>query len=314
MNAKPHSPPSDSRIVRMGRWLTKRRSVLLSPLFVVALVAARPAQTFFRELVMDVLGLLSLWGGTSLRLVAASYHGSSHQSEPITAGPYAWVRHPLYVANFLIGLGILLVAGWWPMIFIYLPFFGVLHAIIARSEEVHLVELYGPKYERYSRAVPALLPWRPYAGSRYGSRNSFKLRKGQEWWKVFGYAAGVVAILFFKRIRGLIAAPVLPPLSAALWFIGFSVVLLAVVLRPRIRWAWLRACQTALATAAVLFMALQVPDVWPMHLVSPPAASAGLEHRSILGGLWNSLGNFGRRFNSRDRQPKPAMNSAKQVP
>ena len=230
-------------------------------------MASRSAPTPWMELLQDLAGLLFLLAGTRLRLVSASYHDSSHHLEPITAGPYAWVRHPLYLANFFIGFGIVLVAGWWPMVIFYCLFFLPLHFLIARAEEMHLVNLYEDKYESYRRAVPAILPWRPFRGPRYGSRNQFKLKKGQERLKVAGYLAGFVGILCFKQFREIfqisfLQQQPLPPLGYA---IGLTLVMWMVIFRPKIRSSWLRASQTGLSTAIILFLALHVPGVWPIH-------------------------------------------------
>ncbi len=256
-------------MVSAGFWLTKRRGILLSPLFAVALLAARNAPTFHAELSQDASGLFCLLGGVWLRLVAASYHETSHHNEPITAGPYAWVRHPLYLANFLIGLGIVLFAGWWPMVLVYCAFFLPLHMVIARAEEMHLITLYGEKYEIYRRSVPAILPWRPFQGPRYGSRNEFKLKKGQERLKIVGYLAGMAGILIFKQFREAIKVPLQQPLSPTSWTTGVFLVLLMVTIRPKVRLAWVRSLQTILSTLIVLFLAIHVPGVCQPLRTSP---------------------------------------------
>jgi protein-S-isoprenylcysteine O-methyltransferase Ste14 len=268
----------DPWIVRTGRWLTKRRGVLFTPLFAVALLAARPSATQWLEWVEDLVGMLCVIGGAWLRLTAAQYHESSHHSQPITAGPYAWVRHPLYLANFLLGLGIVLIAGWWPMVVVYILMFLPIHILIAWAEEEHLIKLYGEKYEAYRKAVPAFLPRHPYRGPRYGSRSTFKLKKGHEGLKVIGYAAGVGALLAFKHWRSVVQWPVyrLAP-SFALRFLSGVIFLLAVILRPRIRWAWMRGCQTVIAVACVLLLVIHLPGVLPtpsmpgsLQLAQPP--------------------------------------------
>ncbi|MBI3332679.1 MAG: isoprenylcysteine carboxylmethyltransferase family protein [Candidatus Omnitrophica bacterium] len=211
--------------------------------------------------------------------MAASYHESGHQSYPITAGPYAWVRHPLYVANFLLGLGIALVAGWWPMVAVYLLVFLPIHALIMRSEEVHLTNLYGERYAAYQRAVPGVIPFRMYRGPRYGSRSSFKLRKGKEWLKVAGYLAGMAAILAFKRLRGMIEAPgALRQLPWEFWVAGLAITAAAVNFRPQTRLSWVRVSQTAAVIVIVALLAIQVPSVIPspaapLRTASPPTAS-----------------------------------------
>lgn len=261
----------DPWIVRAGYWLTKRRSILFSPLFTVALVAAHAAPSVAREIGQDLVGLLCLAGGTWLRWVAASYHDSSHQDRPITAGPYGWIRHPLYVANFLLGLGIVLVAGWGPMVVVYLVVFLPIHWLIARAEEVHLGRLYGPSYETYRRAVPAVLPRRRFPGEPYGSRSRVKLEKGQEGIKILGYAAGFLAVLAVKQWRRVGPWPVLPLLTPPVTILAAIIAVLAIVVRPRMHLAWLRAAQTALAVASVLLVVLQVPGVWPTAPTAPAA-------------------------------------------
>lgn len=269
----PSSDPRDPWVVRAGRWLTKRRGIILAPLFAVALLAARKTENPLAEWGQDLLGILCIVGGTWLRLVAAGYHESSHRSEPITAGPYAWVRHPLYLANFLLGLGIMLIAGWWPMVAVYLLVFLPVHLAIARGEEEHLVKLYGEKYEAYRRAVPAILPCKPFHGSRYGSRSSFKLKKGREGVKVIGYAAGAAALLASKRWRYVVPMPPLRPLPIPNIILASAITVLAVLYRPRMRWAWMRGCQTAAVIGCVLSVALHTPGVWPASRLLPASIS-----------------------------------------
>ena len=250
-------------IVRSGRWLTKRRGILLTPFFTVALISSRSLRHWGLEFLFDGMAVLCLLTGTWLRLVAASYHESAHHSEPITAGPYAWVRHPLYLSNFLLGLGIVLFTGWWPMMAAYALFFLPLHGVIAYAEEVHLISLYGDRYENYRRAVCAILPFKRFQGPSYGSRSEFKLRKGKEMEKAAGYFLGAAAVCVFKLLRGRWRALPLPPLSLRVAVLMGLAAAAAVIYRPPIRWAWLRSVQTVLATVCVILLAIHVPGLWP---------------------------------------------------
>ena len=250
-------------VVLLGHWLTKRRGIILTPLFLVALTAARWAPHLWIELAQDLGGLSLLFAGTGLRLLAASYHESSHHAEPITAGPYAWVRHPLYLSNFLLGLGIVLIAGWWPMILVYCLIFLPIHAVIARAEEIHLTTLYRERYAAYRQAVPALFPWRRYTGFRYGSRSEFKLRKGKERLKAIGYLTGMAGVLLVKQLRQSLHVPPLHPLSPMLWAFYLGVASLAIIFRTKTRSAWMRAGQTVLASLCILILAIHLPGVWP---------------------------------------------------
>jgi protein-S-isoprenylcysteine O-methyltransferase Ste14 len=76
-------------------------------------------------------------------------------------GPYAWVRHPLYLGSLLIGVGFLLMGGglalW--LLPIGLAFFFLYYFPYKdRIESARLERLYGEPYARYRAAVPALLP------------------------------------------------------------------------------------------------------------------------------------------------------------
>lgn len=246
----------------MGCWLTKRRSILFAPFFTVALLASRWAGSFWLEAALDLAGFACILGGTWLRLTAASYHEGSHQNTPITAGPYAWVRHPLYLANLLLGLGIVLMTGWWPMIVVYILIFFPIHAIIARSEEVHLTELYGPQYPRYRQKVFAILPLRKFPGPYHGTPNSFKLKKGKEYQKTLGYAAAMAALLLFKLWRKTAALPAVPAIAVPVDFLAFAAAVLAIIFRPKIQWRWLRAGQTVIAVVCIVLLVVQIPGVW----------------------------------------------------
>jgi protein-S-isoprenylcysteine O-methyltransferase Ste14 len=75
-----------------------------------------------------------------------------------TAGPYAYVRHPIYTGM----LGMLLATGlaisYWPALIVALIVFFVGTAIRVRSEERLLRGAFGEQFETYARRVPAILP------------------------------------------------------------------------------------------------------------------------------------------------------------
>ena len=72
-------------------------------------------------------------------------------------GPYAWVRHPQYLAFLLIMFGFLLQ---WPTL-LTLAMFPVLvwmYARLAKSEEAEAMAAFGEEYERYKEATSAFFP------------------------------------------------------------------------------------------------------------------------------------------------------------
>ena len=74
-----------------------------------------------------------------------------------TTGPYAYVRHPQYVAFVLIMFGFLLQ---WPTIItlVLFPVLLVVYARLAKSEERDAIAEFGSAYEAYRRNVPAFIP------------------------------------------------------------------------------------------------------------------------------------------------------------
>lgn len=75
----------------------------------------------------------------------------------IQQGPYAFIRHPMHLAAFLLAIGwILLAQNVVALVFLFL-FEGI---VIARKEERELVETYGDAYRAYQRRTGFFLPRR----------------------------------------------------------------------------------------------------------------------------------------------------------
>jgi protein-S-isoprenylcysteine O-methyltransferase Ste14 len=75
-----------------------------------------------------------------------------------TTGIYSVVRHPLYVGNFLSGLGIALYTGIWWMGIVYTLSFYLYYERIMFAEEEFLRGKFGEDYETWSGKTPAFLP------------------------------------------------------------------------------------------------------------------------------------------------------------
>lgn len=98
-------------------------------------------------------------GGGFIMMSAAwrVLYAAQQQHRLATTGPYAYVRHPQYVAFVLIMLGFLLQ---WPTL-LTLAMFPVLvwmYVHLARQEEKEAVAQFGDLYTDYARRVPAFLP------------------------------------------------------------------------------------------------------------------------------------------------------------
>src|SRR5207248_4105347 len=117
---------------------------------VAMLIWARPRPVPF------ACGALLALAGEALRIWAA---GTIHKSRKVTVtGPYAWVRHPLYVGSFLIMAGYALMCGRWEALVVGLPIFVLFHGAAVVVEEKMLLVLFGKDYADFSRRVPRLIP------------------------------------------------------------------------------------------------------------------------------------------------------------
>ena len=79
-------------------------------------------------------------------------------SELRTSGVYSLVRHPLYVANGLMALGLALFPGVWYLPIILVTATLLYYERIAAREEAFLLERFGGTFEAWAAQVPRALP------------------------------------------------------------------------------------------------------------------------------------------------------------
>ncbi len=107
------------------------------------------------------LGLV-LWGRLTLGKLyfVSSVLGAQlfNDHRLITHGPFALVRHPMYLGMVLTGLGGVLLYRTWTFMFIALTSLGL--ALRARREEQALLDEFGEEWLAYCRQVRAWLPLR----------------------------------------------------------------------------------------------------------------------------------------------------------
>src|SRR6185503_3500798 len=60
-----------------------------------------------------------------------------------TSGPYAFTRNPLYLGNFLLGLGFTVGSGWWPLGILFAVLFLGIYLPVMRVESETLAQLFG---------------------------------------------------------------------------------------------------------------------------------------------------------------------------
>jgi protein-S-isoprenylcysteine O-methyltransferase Ste14 len=153
-----------------GDALFRRRSwlpLLLLPLFLASFVGDRYPVSHTAGLIWEIGCFVITLVGIALRVftTGTSPRGTSGRNTRTqkatalnTTGPYSIVRHPLYLANFLIGLGLSLFSRTW-----FLPIIVSLATLlyyerIAAREEEFLDGRFGPAFRRWAEAVPAAVP------------------------------------------------------------------------------------------------------------------------------------------------------------
>jgi len=131
------------------------------------------------EMFNDAVGFGTLIAGGLLRMWAVSHGGKSaqvcrpHTLELITTGPYAFIRHPVAVANLLIGVGLIFLSDAFPLTILLLALFALHHGVVIPAEEELLKEKFGEGFLTYYESVPKYIPLAvPKRGFSFGSRLS----------------------------------------------------------------------------------------------------------------------------------------------
>jgi protein-S-isoprenylcysteine O-methyltransferase Ste14 len=173
--------------------------LLLLPVFVLAVVdSPLPVEPTAWSRAWQLVAAAVAFAGLAVRVIAigTAPAGTSERSttnprasELRTTGLYSVVRHPLYVGNTLIALGLACAPAAW-----YLPVIVLLAALlyyerIAAREEAFLEGRFGESFRAWTEEVPAMIP----RLSHYvASRTPFLLRKvlGREFHALLVIGAG----------------------------------------------------------------------------------------------------------------------------
>jgi len=161
-----------ARFVRDIRHNRHRTRQLVGIAFVILLViigAPTNADLYF-------LGVVSATLGIAVRMWAS---GHVRKDKVLaTTGPYAYVRHPLYVGNHLITFGFCLASGlWWSfLVWIVLGFFYYPQTIA--HEDRLLARLFPGEWEAWAKEtralIPRLGPYRSGQSSEWSFRQSLR--------------------------------------------------------------------------------------------------------------------------------------------
>lgn len=180
---------------RDGFWLFRWRSVL--PLLVIALILAlmvfdplaEPAWTDGTPWQLFCVAVSTLGLVVRAATVGCVPHDTSRRStrermaaEINRTGMYSVVRHPLYLGNYLMWLGITMAPGIWWLVAIVTLGYALYYERIMYSEEEFLRDKFGRDYLEWAARTPAIIPdvrlwraaslpfsWRNVLRREYGS-------------------------------------------------------------------------------------------------------------------------------------------------
>lgn len=81
--------------------------------------------------------------------------------ELVQSGPYARVRHPIYLGMLLFLLALAVALGHWLQLIVALPMFLIGTAIRTKLEDGLLEQRFGEVFRTYRRSTPAIIPRLP---------------------------------------------------------------------------------------------------------------------------------------------------------
>ncbi|HWJ15067.1 MAG TPA: isoprenylcysteine carboxylmethyltransferase family protein [Gemmatimonadaceae bacterium] len=158
--ARSHAEQSLS--ARVGAVLFRNRSWLPVPFLLIALLAPSHANGY-NWLVGSVVIVL----GECVRLAGVAVAGtvtrrrSRDVQRLVNYGVFAWVRNPLYVGNFLIWMGFVVISGVMWFLPVAIVIFMIEYSLIVAYEEGVLESIFGADYLAYKQTTPRWIPRPP---------------------------------------------------------------------------------------------------------------------------------------------------------
>ncbi|MGH7378561.1 MAG: methyltransferase family protein [Candidatus Methylomirabilales bacterium] len=153
---------------RFFRWRS-RLPWLLLPAYAASLTDFRPwaADAWWS---LACLALAAAGMGLRLHVSGTAAWGTSARNteEPVAdalnvTGLYSVVRHPLYLGNYLIGLGLCLLPRTWYLPLLFTLAFALYYERIVLVEEAFLLRRFGETFRRWADRVPGFFPrWTGY--------------------------------------------------------------------------------------------------------------------------------------------------------
>jgi protein-S-isoprenylcysteine O-methyltransferase Ste14 len=152
--------------LKVGNFLFKYRSFTPVPFILLVFIVFMPMDSTGEDMYFNIIGFLISIFGQFIRSVAVGYafYGTSGREKYLRAealnveGIYSIVRNPLYIGNFFLFSGLLVVfSNPFALIligsFLFLQYYFIIHA-----EENYLKNKYSDQYLSYINTVPKIIP------------------------------------------------------------------------------------------------------------------------------------------------------------
>jgi protein-S-isoprenylcysteine O-methyltransferase Ste14 len=195
---------SDS--TELDAFVFARRGELLAVPAVVLALLGRPSAFSI------AVGLPLAFVGEAVRAWAVGYSGVTTRGDAVTApalvtaGPYAYVRNPLYAGNFITALGfaVAFTGGNGTAVRTALvggalgTMLGV-YSIVIPHEERYLRETFGAEFDEYVAAVPPVFPRTSPGGSESGTYDPSVIGRAES--RTFITFGAMLVALALKALR-----------------------------------------------------------------------------------------------------------------
>ena len=147
---------------RIGAVLFRHRGWLPVPFLLVPLIAHGNT-----DAMNWILGFVFIVLGEAIRLAGVAAAGTVTRRRSrtvqrlVTYGIFAWMRNPLYVGNFLIWLGFIVISGVFWFIPVAIILFAIEYTLIVRYEEGVLESIFSGEYLAYKARTSRWFPRPP---------------------------------------------------------------------------------------------------------------------------------------------------------
>lgn len=156
-----------------------------------------------------VLGALLALAGQTFRILVIGFayiirggrDGKVYAESLVQTGFYAHSRNPMYVGNYLILVGFVLLYGsLWGYV-VVLPFFTLVYYAIVTNEESYLKEKFGPEYGEYAARVNRFIPdLRGIRGSLQSYHYDWKKALSKDYGTLSLLLSGILIVLIWKDL------------------------------------------------------------------------------------------------------------------